>query len=153
MASANPENSRRRQTLADVPPEPSRGNCSHGLLHGTEGIDCRSGWFAMTASRALSSSSLQIQSGHLIFSSHRRGRFCKRSRTLRWVRTSVFMRVVALELLVQNHVGRFWSSRRCCKRLKILVGERGFEPPTPWSRRLVSRRINTLAPFGCVHIR
>jgi len=33
MASANSENSRSRQTLADVPPEPSRGNCSHGLLH------------------------------------------------------------------------------------------------------------------------
>jgi len=36
MASANSENSRSRETLADVPPEPSRGNCSHGLLHRTD---------------------------------------------------------------------------------------------------------------------
>jgi hypothetical protein len=34
-----------------------------------------------------------------------------------------------------------------------LVGERGFEPPTPWSRRLVSRRINTLAVFAWSGIR
>jgi hypothetical protein len=36
MASASPEKSRSRQTLADVPPEPSRGDCSHGLFHGTD---------------------------------------------------------------------------------------------------------------------
>ena len=39
---------------------------------------------------------------------------------------------------------------KCSKRL---VGERGFEPPTPWSRRLVSRRINNLAMFVPVRIR
>ena len=36
MASANSENSRFRQTLADVPPEPSRGKYRHGLLHCTD---------------------------------------------------------------------------------------------------------------------
>ena len=35
-ASANSENSRSRQTWLDIPPEPSRGNCSHGLLHRTD---------------------------------------------------------------------------------------------------------------------
>jgi hypothetical protein len=36
MAPANSKNPRSRQTLADIPPEPSRGNCSHGLLHRTD---------------------------------------------------------------------------------------------------------------------
>ena len=36
MASANPENSRSRRTLADIPKEPSRGDCSHGFLHRTD---------------------------------------------------------------------------------------------------------------------
>jgi hypothetical protein len=36
MASANHESSISRQTLAGIPPEPSRGNCSHGLLHRTD---------------------------------------------------------------------------------------------------------------------
>src|ERR1700675_822440 len=36
MASANPENSRSRRTLADILKEPSRGDCSHGFLHRTD---------------------------------------------------------------------------------------------------------------------
>ena len=36
MASASPENSGSGQALADIPAEPSRGHCSHGLLHGTD---------------------------------------------------------------------------------------------------------------------
>jgi len=36
MASASPENSRSGQALAGIPAEPSRGDCSHGLLHGTD---------------------------------------------------------------------------------------------------------------------
>ena len=45
-----------------------------------------------------------------------------------------------------------WSIRSSVKLWKTLVGERGFEPPTPWSRRLVSRRINSLARLVCVAI-
>src|SRR5690348_15594525 len=29
-----------------------------------------------------------------------------------------------------------------CKLLKVLVGERGFEPPTPWSRTRCSTRLS-----------
>ena len=29
-----------------------------------------------------------------------------------------------------------------CKLLKIMVGERGFEPPTPWSRTRCSTRLS-----------
>ena len=39
----------------------------------------------------------------------------------------------------------FWvilHPRIHCKLLKILVGERGFEPPTPWSRTRCSTRLS-----------
>jgi hypothetical protein len=57
------------------------------------------------------------------------------------------MRVGTLAHLVQNQVGRSWSFRRRCKVLKILVGERGFEPPTPWSRTR-NRFANLLSRLG-----
>ena len=40
----------------------------------------------------------------------------------------------------------FWKG---CKLLKILVGERGFEPPTPWSRTRCSTRLSH-SPTCCL---
>src|SRR5256712_7070846 len=34
------------------------------------------------------------------------------------------------------------AGSRNCKLLKVLVGERGFEPPTPWSRTRCSTRLS-----------
>jgi len=97
---------------------------SNGLL-GRQGfwpakaevMDCRSRWPLLggMALAILCSSTACNWPGNLVCSSDRCGRFCGRSRAFRWAKTSMFMRVGALELLVQNHVGRFWSSRRCCK--------------------------------------
>src|ERR1017187_603968 len=36
-----------------------------------------------------------------------------------------------------------------CKLLKTLVGERGFEPPTPWSRTRCSTRLSHSPNMGC----
>src|SRR3984957_6359634 len=38
--------------------------------------------------------------------------------------------------------GRFSNLYRVCKVLKLMVGERGFEPPTPWSRTRCSTRLS-----------
>ena len=78
----------------------------------------------------------------LVFPSHHCGRFCRRPCALRRATSSVFMRVAALEHLVQNHVGRRWSSRADVSNWKQMVGERGFEPPTPWSRTRCSTRLS-----------
>ena len=44
---------------------------------------------------------------------------------------------------LQNHLQEiFGRSTKACNLLKIMVGERGFEPPTPWSRTL---KLNTLS--------
>jgi hypothetical protein len=36
-----------------------------------------------------------------------------------------------------------------CKLLILLVGERGFEPPTPWSRTRCSTRLSHSPNMGC----
>jgi hypothetical protein len=42
-----------------------------------------------------------------------------------------------------NHLGHSQVlGRNICKQLKRLVGERGFEPPTPWSRTRCSTRLS-----------
>jgi hypothetical protein len=38
---------------------------------------------------------------------------------------------------------------RFCKLLILLVGERGFEPPTPWSRTRCSTRLSHSPNMGC----
>jgi hypothetical protein len=40
------------------------------------------------------------------------------------------------------HQGLNLEDRQNCKLLKGLVGERGFEPPTPWSRTRCSTRLS-----------
>ncbi len=38
----------------------------------------------------------------------------------------------------------------CCNRLILkMVGERGFEPPTPWSRTRCSTRLSHSPNMGC----
>ena len=44
---------------------------------------------------------------------------------------SVFMRVPKVEHLVQDYVGRFAVPAGSLSSWKQMVGERGFEPPTP----------------------
>src|ERR1039457_1228794 len=45
--------------------------------------------------------------------------------------------------LLQNCLQRdFLGFQNCCILLKRLVGERGFEPPTPWSRTRCSTRLS-----------
>jgi putative transposase len=39
---------------------------------------------------------------------------------------------------------RFMCFQEACKMLKILVGERGFEPPTPWSRTRFRRLLKAI---------
>ena len=49
-----------------------------------------------------------------------------------------------------NHLGHSQMlGRNICKQLKRLVGERGFEPPTPWSRTRCSTRLSHSPTLGC----
>ena len=43
------------------------------------------------------------------------------------------------------YIGIFGDPRNGCKLLKILVGERGFEPPTPWSRTVQVKTLSALS--------
>ena len=36
------------------------------------------------------------------------------------------------------------TNQRDCKKLKIMVGERGFEPPTTWSRTRFQHLLNSI---------
>ena len=87
---------------------------------------------------------LELRYQHLVCSSDRCGRSCRRPYALRRARVSVFMRVAALEHLVQNHVGWFGVPAAAVNSWKQMVGERGFEPPTPWSRTRFQRLLNSI---------
>jgi hypothetical protein len=67
-------------------------------------------------------------------------------------RTACLLNCVALTVYKFDHSAVDGNPEARFKCLKKLVGERGFEPPTPWSRRLVSRGINMLAQFGGIEI-